>query len=67
MTRVVLLGAGASSGSVDVSPSVPPLGDRLFDALASRGGLAAGLPDDSKATFQSERGRRQIVFCQRTR
>ena len=53
MTRVVLLGAGASFGSVDASPSVPPFGDKLFDALASRSGLAASLPDDLKATFRA--------------
>ncbi len=53
MTRVVLLGAGASFGSVDASPSVPPLGDRLFDALASRNGLAASLPGDLKTKFRT--------------
>jgi hypothetical protein len=54
MTRVVLLGAGASYGSVDASPSVPPLGVGLFDALASRHGVAASLPDDLKATFRTD-------------
>lgn len=53
MTRVVLLGAGASFGSVDASPSVPPLGNGLFDALASRNGLAASLPDNLKATLRT--------------
>jgi hypothetical protein len=53
MTRVVLLGAGASFGSLDASPSVPPLGFGLFDALASRTGLAASLPDDLKAKFRA--------------
>lgn len=53
MARVVLLGAGASFGSLDASPSVPPLGVGLFDALAARGGLAASLPDDLKAIFLS--------------
>lgn len=53
MTRVVLLGAGASFGSIEALPSVPPLGDRLFDALASRNGLAATLPDNLKATFRA--------------
>jgi hypothetical protein len=53
MTRVVLLGAGASFGSVDASPSVPPLGDGLFDALASRKGVAASLPEELKAKFRA--------------
>ena len=53
MTRVVLLGAGASFGSIDASPSTPPLGDQLFDALAFRGGLAATLPEDLKSSFRA--------------
>lgn len=53
MTRIVLLGAGASFGSIDASPSTPPLGGQLFDALASRGGLAATLPDNLKSTFRA--------------
>lgn len=53
MTRIVLLGAGASFGSIDASPSTPPLGGQLFDALASRGGLAATLPEDLKSTFRA--------------
>lgn len=53
MSRVVFLGAGASFGSVDASPSVPPLGDGLFDALASRKGLAASLPEDLKTKFRT--------------
>lgn len=52
MTRVILLGAGASYGSIDVSPSVPPLGSSLFDALASRDTQAATLPDDLKNLFR---------------
>ncbi len=53
MTRVVLLGAGASFGSIDALPSVPPLGIGLFDALASRNGLVASLPDNLKAKFRA--------------
>lgn len=49
----MLLGAGASFGSVDATPSVPPLGAGLFDALAARGGLAAELPEELKVTFRS--------------
>ncbi len=52
MTRIVLLGAGASFGSEDVSPSVPPLGDKLFDALVSRKGVAASLPEELNAKFR---------------
>jgi hypothetical protein len=53
MARVILLGAGASFGSLDASPSVPPLGVGLFDALASRNGAAASLPDALKAAFRA--------------
>lgn len=52
MTRVILLGAGASNGSIDASPSVPPLGNGLFDALASRNTQAATLPEHLKDLFR---------------
>ena len=53
MTRIVLLGAGASFGSVDATPSVPPLGMGLFDALVARGGLASELPAELQDIFRS--------------
>jgi hypothetical protein len=49
MTRVILLGAGASFGS---GPNMPPLGDKLFAALEARGGQAATLPDALKSKFR---------------
>lgn len=52
MTRLILLGAGASFGSVDAEPYTPPLGDDLFAALEARGGQAATLPEDLKAKFR---------------
>lgn len=52
MTRVILLGAGASFGSVDAIPHPPPLGDKLFAALEARGGQAATLPEALKVKFR---------------
>lgn len=52
MTRIVLLGAGASFGSGDVSPFPPPLAAQLFDELASRSGAASALPKELKASFR---------------
>ena len=40
MAVIVLLGAGASFGSVGVKPCPPPLGNNLFDALVDMGGVA---------------------------
>jgi hypothetical protein len=57
MTSVILLGAGASFGSGDVSPSIPPLGndpDGLFARLETVGGQAANLPEDLKSLFRSD-------------
>lgn len=54
MASVILLGAGASFGSGDVSPCAPPLGngtDGLFARLVAAGGEAAHLPDDLRAHF----------------
>jgi hypothetical protein len=56
MTCVVLLGAGASFGSLDVTPHTPPLGNGgngLFSRLDAAGGLASGLPEELKATFRA--------------
>lgn len=44
MAVVVLLGAGASFGSVGVKPYSPPLGNGLFNDLVERGGVASTLP-----------------------
>lgn len=52
MTAVVLLGAGASFGSVDAIPHTPPLGDKLFDDLQRAGGVAAQLPPDLREEFR---------------
>lgn len=51
MTRIILLGAGASFGSIDAIPHTPPLGDKLFAALEARNGQAATLPAALKAKF----------------
>lgn len=45
MAVIVLLGAGASFGSVEVEPYPPPLGNGLFHELVKRGGVAASLPN----------------------
>jgi hypothetical protein len=52
MTRLILLGAGASFGSIDVNPHRPPLGDKLFAALETRNGQAPTLPEALKAKFR---------------
>lgn len=52
MSTVVLLGAGASSGSLDVFPHQPPLGCQLFDALDKLDGVASRIPEDLKAEFR---------------
>ena len=54
MRTVVLLGAGASHGSVDVHPRPPPLGHQLFDALDELGGVASAIPEDLKAEFRKD-------------
>ena len=53
MAVVVLLGAGASFGSVGVEPYAPPLGNDLFNDLVKRGGVAATLPEYIKHLFES--------------
>ena len=52
MAKIVLLGAGASFGSSDVTPHPPPLGGALFNELLSNGGEAASLPEEIKVIFQ---------------
>ena len=52
MAVVVLLGAGASFGSVGVRPYPPPLGNGLFTDLVDINGVAATLPDNIKKMFE---------------
>lgn len=54
MRRIVLLGAGASKGSGDASPTLPPLGRDLFGELEQRGGLAAQIPSHIKKIFRDD-------------
>jgi hypothetical protein len=57
MAAIILLGAGASFGSGDVLPHVPPLGNGangLFARLEATGGEAAGLSADLKALFRND-------------
>lgn len=49
---VLLLGAGASFGSVGVKPYAPPLGNDLFTNLAKRNGIASTLPKYIKDKFE---------------
>lgn len=51
MATLILLGAGASFGSVDVIPEQPPLGNQLFDRLEKLGGIASTLPQELKDLF----------------
>jgi hypothetical protein len=51
-TRLLLFGAGASFGSVNAFPSLPPLGKDLYDDLRKVYPKAWGiLPDDKRASF----------------
>jgi hypothetical protein len=57
MASVVLFGAGASFGSVDVLPYVPPLGNGargLFARLDAAGGVASTFSEELKALFRSD-------------
>ncbi len=58
MRTVVLLGAGASFGSVDASvdgkPHTPPLGTKLFEELEREGGVVAQLPLELKKIFRDD-------------
>lgn len=53
MAVIVLLGAGASFGSKNALPHTPPLGNKLFDDLVARGGIAARLPEYIQNIFKS--------------
>lgn len=52
MAIVLLLGAGASFGSLGVKPYPPPLGNKLFPELVKRNGVAATLPHHIKRAFE---------------
>lgn len=52
MNNLVLLGAGASHGSEPAGYATPPLGDGLFEKLASRPGIASKLPNKTKKLFK---------------
>jgi hypothetical protein len=58
MTVVVLLGAGASFGSVDsrfgTASKTPPLGSCLFNELEAVSGVASSLPDPLKVLFRND-------------
>src|SRR5712664_3140427 len=54
MSVVILMGAGASFGSGDATPHVPPLGKDLFQELEGAGGIAAELPENIKAIFRDD-------------
>lgn len=61
--RVVLFGAGASAGSGDVHPRVPPLGPELFAALRRLYGTWRSIPDGMAKVFDSdfEKGMAEII------
>jgi hypothetical protein len=60
MAAIVLLGAGASTGSCDsrfgssTTLRTPPLGSRLFDELEAIGGIASSLPASLKVLFRDD-------------
>lgn len=64
MVVAVLLGAGASFGSVDASPECPPLGKDLFAELLKQGGVAASIPDEIKEKFLENFERGMLAYYQ---
>jgi hypothetical protein len=54
MDAVVLMGAGASFGSIGVLPTIPPLGDKLFDALARIPGVTDSIPIEIQDVFTKQ-------------
>ncbi len=53
MTRLILTGAGASFGSKQVTPRIPPLGKDLFSELRSMApDLWGALPEDVQTAFE---------------
>jgi hypothetical protein len=63
MRNVFVFGAGASYASADISPSPPPLGNQLFDAVLPLSPTAQSLPDAQKQAFRVnfEEGMRLIM------
>ena len=64
MSKIILFGAGASSGSGEVSPYPPPLGKDLFDRLDALGKTASKIPPELKDVFRRnfEDGMRDYVL-----
>lgn len=54
MGNLILFGAGASFGSLEVHPHCPPLGKDLFNKLDLLKGVAHRLPEDLKEIFRSD-------------
>jgi len=52
MTTLVLLGAGASRGSFDVTPYPPPTGPNLYAELRKMGGVASLIPSEISTKFK---------------
>lgn len=67
MKILVLLGAGASHGSKDVKPKVPPLGPQLFAELVKLGKEASRLPDDVKRMFNLDFEKGMKYYFSKTR
>ncbi|HHR0987291.1 TPA: hypothetical protein ACS29V_003316 [Klebsiella oxytoca] len=62
MSYLLLLGAGASYGSVDTSPYCPPLGNKLFEHLEAEGGIASTIPPEMKTTFRDNFEKGMALF-----
>ncbi|MCH8910551.1 MAG: hypothetical protein IH867_07405 [Chloroflexi bacterium] len=53
--HLIIFGAGASFGSVDVRPSLPPMGSKLFEALGESFPSTWGqISDDLKKVFEAD-------------
>lgn len=65
-TTVILLGAGASYGSLDVEPYPPPLGRDLFSRLEETGGVAAEMPAHISAAFRDDFERGMAEYFEHT-
>lgn len=63
MGYMVLLGAGASFGSGDVIPYPPPLGNKLFEKLDEKGGIASTLPQYLKDKFVNNFEEGMADYC----
>ena len=62
MSTVILLGAGASHGSIDCYPSVPPLGNGVFAALRRLGGVAASVEPAIRGIFEVDFETGMVAF-----